>query len=179
MIDNSDVNIFWVDERYVSYSSSRSNYGNAHRSLLSGMKHVNIFPIPTNDDLCTCAELYKRTLMENLSVSEDGSCKFDFVLLGIGEDGHVASLFDDKNISSESVVITKDNNDESRITITAEIINNSTEIMLIATGNNKGLIINDFLEDNSNGRGINLIRRDLNIVLDKEAAECLNHVHIK
>ena len=76
-------------------------------------------------------------------------------------------------------MITKDSNDESRITLSAHILNNSKEIMLIATGTNKGLIVNDFLENNSIGRGINLIRRDLNIVLDEEAAKCLNHAYIK
>ena len=179
MIDNDDVNIFWVDERYVSHSNERSNYGNAYRLLLSDMKHINIFPIPTDKDLYNCAELYKRTLNKNLSISDGGTCKFDFVLLGVGEDGHVASLFDDKNKSSEPVLITKDSNDESRITLSAHILNNSKEIMLIATGTNKGLIVNDFLENNSIGRGINLIRRDLNIVLDEEAAKCLNHAYIK
>jgi 6-phosphogluconolactonase len=175
MIDRDDVNIFWVDERYVSHSNERSNFGNAYRLLFSDMKNINIFPIPTNKDIYDCAELYKRTLTKNLTTSYDGSSIFDFVLLGVGEDGHVASLFDDKNNSSESVMITKDGNDESRITLTAQTINNSTEIMLIATGSKKGSIINDFLEGNSIGRGINLIDRDLNIVLDKEAAESLNH----
>ena len=179
MIDNDDVNIFWVDERYVSHSSERSNYGNAYRLLFTNMKHINLFPIPTNIDLYDCAELYKRTLTKNLSISDEGTCIFDFVLLGVGEDGHVASLFDDNNKSSEPVLITKDSSDESRITLSAHILNNSREIMLMATGTSKGLIINDFLEDNSVGRGINLIRRDLNIVLDKEAARCLNHAFIK
>ena len=55
------------------------------------MKHINLFPIPTNIDLYDCAELYKRTVTKNLSISDEGTCIFDFVLLDVGEDERMAS----------------------------------------------------------------------------------------
>jgi 6-phosphogluconolactonase len=87
------VQVFWGDERYVSPADSRSNYRMANETLL---EHVpcppeNVHPMPTD---CPSADLaardYERTLRDHFAGEWPA---FDLVLLGMGDDGHTASLF--------------------------------------------------------------------------------------
>lgn len=87
------VQIFWGDERYVPPEDSRSNYRMAKKALLDDVPcpPANIHPMPTHFASAeVAARDYERTLRSHF-VGE--SPHFDLVLLGIGDDGHTASLF--------------------------------------------------------------------------------------
>lgn len=92
----SKTRLFWGDERRVKPDHPDSNYRMVYEALL---KHgpvplENIFPISTAEASADeCAAKYARTLHEKIEKKQDGFPVFDLVLLGIGPDGHTASLF--------------------------------------------------------------------------------------
>lgn len=90
------THVFWVDERYVPPDSPASNYRLAAETLLN---HVDIPPtqvyrIPTEHRLASdAARAYDRTIREAFGLPEGQTPQFDQILLGMGSDGHTASLF--------------------------------------------------------------------------------------
>jgi 6-phosphogluconolactonase len=86
------VHLFWGDERYVSHDHPDSNYGAAYEAMI---RHIpipsgNIHPVPTEDpDPVQAAASYERLLRQYATAE----AVFDLVLLGLGEDGHTASIF--------------------------------------------------------------------------------------
>ncbi len=141
-IDWSRVVIFWGDERCVSPDNDESNYKMANDSLLSHIPipDSNIFRIKGENDPRTEAKRYSG-VVSKLIPSLHGNPQFDLILLGIGEDGHTASifpnnihLFDSKNLYEVSE---HPETKQKRITMTGRIINNSKAVYFIATGKNK------------------------------------------
>ncbi|MFI5135518.1 MAG: 6-phosphogluconolactonase, partial [Chitinophagales bacterium] len=91
-IDWKKVLIFFGDERYVPKNDVQSNFSMANEALL---RHVpipeeNIFPIPTNSTPAIDALNYEKTLRQ---IFHESFPRFDLVMLGLGENGHTASLF--------------------------------------------------------------------------------------
>jgi 6-phosphogluconolactonase len=87
------VQLFWGDERYVPPEDPRSNYRMAREALLDDVPcpSGNIHPMPTHfPSADTAAREYERTLRTHFA---EDSPRFDVVLLGLGDDGHTASLF--------------------------------------------------------------------------------------
>lgn len=87
------VHIFWSDERYVPADHPRSNYGMAHETLLDHVPcpPANVHPMPTTSaDPDAAARAYEATLAAYFG---GGRPNFDLALLGMGADGHTASLF--------------------------------------------------------------------------------------
>jgi 6-phosphogluconolactonase len=88
--------LFWGDERVVKPDHPDSNYRMVYEALLKGgpVPLENIVPIQTTGlDPATCAERYERTLHQRIRRKSEGFPLFDLILLGIGNDGHTASLF--------------------------------------------------------------------------------------
>ena len=89
----SRVHVFWSDERYVPAADPRSNYGMARETLLDDVPcpASNIHPMPTSfDDPADAARAYEATLA---AYFRNAPPSFDLAILGIGADGHTASLF--------------------------------------------------------------------------------------
>lgn len=105
-----NVHIFWGDERYVPLDSQDSNYCMASAALLSHIPipEKNVHPVPVDLHPCDiCATNYEYIIHKILFLNNDAAAqkipKFDIVLLGIGPDGHTASLFpDDTNSLNEA-----------------------------------------------------------------------------
>src|SRR4026207_1988206 len=100
LIDWEKVKIFFADERYVSHKDKESNFRMVSETLLH---HVplppqNIFPINTDSTPKKDAVKYEEVLKKNFPSSFP---HFDLVLLGLGEDGHTASLFPDTSVLHE------------------------------------------------------------------------------
>lgn len=149
------VHFFWVDERCVPPDDSESNYGMTMKALLTRIKisPSNIHRIQGEDDPDKEALRYSGVLLE--SVPEKNSFPFiDIVLLGMGEDGHTASIFpgnEDAFLSDRTCIVTiHPATRQKRITLTGKVINNAGEVIVFATGSNKSEIIGKVMGKNRN-----------------------------
>lgn len=135
------VHIFFGDERTVPPEDPASNYGMALASLISRVPvpEGNVHPISGAGDPKDNARSYERALRRYFA----GSAwpRFDLVLLGMGEDGHTASLFPGTaGISEEKAWVVAnwvEQLNEYRITLSAPAINSAAQIMFLVTGANK------------------------------------------
>ena len=143
-LDGSKWHIFWADERCVPLTDDQSNYAAAQKFFL---KHINIpaEKIHTiNDRLCPAdaAQDYQAGLLRLFGKLP----RFDLILLGIGEDGHTASLFPGHSLLSEkekwvAAVPDSPKPPRQRITLTLPVINNARHVAFIAAGKDKTAVI--------------------------------------
>ncbi len=129
-IDWNNVDLFWGDERYVPHLSKNSNYKLAFDELIKkiNINKKNIFPIKTKKSISKCSIEYSTAIKKYF---KNKKINFDYCLLGMGVDGHIASLFpysEDLNKRFITKVVTR--KDFKRITISLNIINNSKKILL-------------------------------------------------
>ena len=138
------VKIFFGDERTVAPDHEDSNYRMAKTALFDQLPipSENIFRMHAElKDHNKAAELYQDTLQEMLPRNKDGIPVFDLVLLGVGTDGHIASLFPGTPILSEdkkfvdAVYVPKLHT--WRLSITYPIINNAKNIFILSAGKDK------------------------------------------
>src|SRR5206468_220203 len=90
------LQVFWGDERHVPPDHDESNYRMAREALLSkvSLPAGNVHRIPAEDpDAAAAARAYETTLRTFFRLKEGQAPRFDLLLLGLGADGHVASLF--------------------------------------------------------------------------------------
>ncbi|MDX1941598.1 MAG: 6-phosphogluconolactonase [Saprospiraceae bacterium] len=131
---------FWGDERCVPLNDERNNAYQAIQFLFSkiDIPVENIFRIPTNLTPAEAAEQYEQTIKNFFAT---GQPRFDLMLLGMGDDGHTASLFPNTSILHEETRLVKEIYIEKvamyRITMTAPLINLSHHIIFLVTGANK------------------------------------------
>lgn len=145
-IDWNRVHLFWGDERYVPVDSSESNYRMVRETLLDGLPipQGNIHPVPTYlPDPSSAARLYEAT-MRDYFTSEWPA--FDLVLLGIGSDGHVASLFPgDPALELTDRWVTVVENAPAtttlRISLTMPAINAARNLFFLVSGKEKREIV--------------------------------------
>jgi 6-phosphogluconolactonase len=138
------IHFFWGDERYVSHADERSNYRMARESLLShvSIPTENIHPMPTGPaDPGEAAIAYEKTLREFFGER----LEFDLLFLGIGVEGHTASLFPDSPALAETervvVSVRVPAEPPQRLTLTYPILNRSRNIFFLAEGAKKREII--------------------------------------
>jgi len=177
------THIFMVDERYVPYNHERNNYRMINQSLLIGLEipATNIHPILTTELYPEdAAGDYENDLVTFFRDKFKKTPGFDLILLGIGEDGHIASLFPDSEALREQgryvVVASAPDRDEQRITITLPVINNSSNIMIIVTGKKKARVVRNVIEGKGQMTPASLINPHNGKViylLDAEAASLL------
>lgn len=149
------LHIFWCDERCVPPNHPDSNYGQTKRDLLDhvDIPNTHIHRIkgelgPKNASLQYQKELKKYA--GNLSDSP----KFDLVLLGLGEDGHIASIFPGTEISNSSTVqITQArylDRPTERVTLTPKVLNNTDNVIFMVSGDAKSTAVKRALEGEFN-----------------------------
>lgn len=192
-VDWSKWHIFWVDERVVPKDHPDSNYKLTYDGLLSKVTIPSDNVHAINDILSAeaAAEDYETRLrdlvkIKVLNISETtGFPKFDAMLLGMGPDGHLASLFPGHPLVKENkkwvTFITDSPKPPSeRITFTFPVINSSANIALVICGAGKAPIVNAALgekgeknEDVLPVQMVSLNEGELNWFLDKEAASKL------
>lgn len=129
-IDWSSVDLFWGDERHVSNKSKNSNYKLAYDTFIKKIKikRSNLYKIDTNNNLNNSAQKYKRKIINYFRNNKNF---FDCVLLGMGEDGHIASIFPNSKLIKEKFVVKAvKRKDFNRITLSLNIINKSKKIIL-------------------------------------------------
>jgi 6-phosphogluconolactonase len=144
----SNVHLYWGDERCVSPDDPESNYGNALRVLLKplGLNKDQIHRIRGEEKPLGEAGRYGDLLMKQLDV-ENGFPVFDWIWLGLGEDGHTASIFPHQielwTAGSPCIVSSHPDTAQSRISITGGVINAAKRVSFIASGKGKARVIRD------------------------------------
>lgn len=136
--------VFWVDERCVPLGHPDSNYRLALEYLF---KHVDIPTqqiYPINDTLSAdqAAKAYQDKLQQLFQPAADQFPSFDLILLGMGEDGHTASLFPDHPLLNESKqwvapIFNSPKPPPERITLTLPVINHAQNVAFLVTGAGK------------------------------------------
>ena len=156
-IDWSKLHFYWGDERCVSPDNIESNYGNAKRMLLDNLKVSanNIHRIKGEDDPGGEAKRYSNEIQDNLEI-ENRFPVFDLVILGLGKDGHTASIFPDQmhllNIDKICEVAIHPDTDQQRITLTGKVINNAKNVAFLITGEEKADILSKIINKKNNYR---------------------------
>ena len=149
---------FFGDERVVPPDDPRSNVGMARRTLLDRVPvpPANIVPVPTDrGTVAACATAYAEILAERFGGSPGGPPpRFDLVLLGLGDDGHTASLFPGTPAVSEDhawVVGTPPGilpPPVDRVTLTFPVLNAARAVHFLVTGEKKADVIRKVLTTN-------------------------------
>ncbi len=137
--DWSKVHVFWGDERYVPVSDPQSNEGMTRKAWLDhvAIPEANIHGIPTDDDdPAIAAAKYAQEIQDFFGIAAGEIPQFDVLLLGMGDDGHTASLFPHTPALkvSERLVTVGDKDGQARITMTLPLINNAKEIIFMVEG---------------------------------------------
>ncbi|HEX9251090.1 MAG TPA: 6-phosphogluconolactonase, partial [Ignavibacteriaceae bacterium] len=149
------VNFFWGDERCVPPNDSESNYKMAYEAILSRLQipDSNIFRIRGENDPQNEAKEYSEIVVKQLP-QINNIPKFDLIMLGLGEDGHTASLFPNQKslLESEKIYATAVHPEtgQKRITLTGRVINNALTIVFIVTGINKAKVVNEIINQKEN-----------------------------
>jgi len=175
------INFYWVDERCVPPGSPDSNFGNAYNFLFWKLKlsPANIYRIKGEDIPEEEAERYSFLVKTNIPESA-GLPRFDIAILGIGQDGHTASifpgqlsLFDSDKVYEVSV---SPYTEQKRITMTGKVINNSENIYIMVSGKQKSAVVNNILNKTDESARypasrVTPVNGDLKIFIDKDAIE--------
>jgi 6-phosphogluconolactonase len=128
----------WVDERRVPYSSEDSNIGMALQHGLGALSGARILGIPVAGDAAEGASAYERTLRQVLRTPAGRHAPIDLVVLGVGADGHVASLFPGSPALEATrrwvVPATAPTGVTERLTLTLPLLRDARRRLILATG---------------------------------------------
>lgn len=146
------VHVVWGDERCVAPNDAESNYRMAREELL---EHVpvpaaNIHRIHGEDNPAAAAASYETVLRTLLRTPEGAPSsapgqRIDLVLLGLGDNGHTASIFPESAAASETIRWVMDESVDAspswRITLTAPVLNAAAELLFIVSGEGKANVL--------------------------------------
>jgi 6-phosphogluconolactonase len=185
-IDWSRVHIFWGDERCVPPTDAESNYRMVNDALLQFIRipGENVHRIVGERNPAEAASLYGRELRQVFGLQEDGVPRFDLMLLGLGEDGHTASLFPGTSALGESeklvTMVYVEELNAHRVTLTFPVINNSRHVVFLVSGKSKAPIVREVLQNSSLTYPAQLVRPlsgELHWLVDQDAASQLEIVN--
>ncbi len=152
-IDWTKVHLFWGDERSVIPSHPDSNYRMAKEALLSkiNIPEENIHRVQSEEDPLLASGAYEEELKNFFELGDVEFPVFDLILLGLGDDGHTASLFPGSDALREKEMLVTDNFvkkfNTHRITFTFPVINNAGCVMFLVSGATKTKMIKRVLEN--------------------------------
>lgn len=182
VINWGHLHIYWGDERCVDVEDSESNYGEADDILFSQLdRSPNIHHVIGENDPVEEAQRYGNEIRSNLK-EHNGLPQFDLIMLGMGSDGHTASIFPDQMglLTSSKIceVAEHPDTDQQRITLTGRVINNSKKVAFLVTGESKADRLREihYKEENCEqypAAHINPASGDLTWWLDEAAAKYL------
>jgi len=146
------IHVFFGDERHVPPDDPDSNFRMASESLLSNVPipEKNVHRIRAELDAPAAAMEYDRELREFFHSTGHDWPRFDMILLGLGDDGHTASLFPGSKALTESSGWVTANWVEKlqtfRITLTFPVINHAAEVLFLVSGPGKAQVLSDVLK---------------------------------
>ncbi|WED24476.1 6-phosphogluconolactonase [Vibrio sp. JC009] len=143
----NNLHFWWGDERCVAPEDTESNYGEAHQLLFSNIEIApeNIHRIRGEDEPDQEAKRFAQE-MDSVIGHKNGLPAFDWILLGMGTDGHTASLFpnqtdfDDANLS---VVANHPESGQKRVSKTARLLQNADRITYLVLGESKAEVLQE------------------------------------
>lgn len=184
-IDWKRISFYWGDERCVAPADEMSNYGTARKFLFDKISEIpkeNIFRILGENNPDKEAERYGDLLSKNIPlVNEIPS--FDLIMLGMGDDGHTASIFPNQinlwNTDANCVVAKHPETGMKRVSLTGRVINNAKNVAFLVTGSKKAEKIQEVIKNRENSTSkypaalVNPLNGNLLWYLDNAAASLL------
>jgi 6-phosphogluconolactonase len=192
-LDWTRVWLFMGDERFVPFDNPSSNFGMAKRTLIDhiSIPPGNVFPIPTwRASPSDAAAAYAFTLSSILgpvgAPANAGPPVLDLILLGLGDDGHTASLFPGKptiTVTDQWVVASPPGvlpPSVDRVTMTFPVINAARSVAFLIAGAGKANVVRDLLEGSPDpnhypAAAVRPSHGQLIWMLDQAAAAALSH----
>jgi 6-phosphogluconolactonase len=182
--DWSKIHIFWVDERCVPPGHQDSNYNMTRDHLLSALnlQKKQVHRIHGEDDPYKEAPRYENEIREAFQ-KPTGIPVFDWIFLGMGDDGHTASIFPDRLDLLKSpdlcAVANYARTNQYRVTLTGPVIMNARRISFLVTGTNKSSIIRQIIQKEPQAMNypafyIKPVHGVMDWYLDSSAADQLN-----
>ncbi len=150
-MDYGNWEVFWVDERAVPPTHKDSNYKLAYDLFLSKVELGDVFRMKAEQEsLQEAADEYARTLKSRFLPE---SVSFDAILLGMGADGHTASLFPGTPVLESGALVEAveiaGNAIPKRLTLTLRVLNNPRAAIFLVTGEEKATRLREVLIDNN------------------------------
>jgi 6-phosphogluconolactonase len=177
------TDIFWVDERCVPADDSHSNFGTARKDFLDRLPipEAQVHPMPGEVYPEKGAFNYQQELLTFFKTGEGELPVFDLIFLGLGTDGHTASLFPGQGSLDEKerlvVPVKGGHPDLSRLTMTYPVLNSGRQIVFIVSGSKKAGVVKTVLEGKQSrfpAQGIKPMSGKLIFLIDREAASLLS-----
>lgn len=177
------THIFLADERFVTFDGPDSNYGMIKEALLrhiaipaENIHSVHIYKTPEMS-----AKRYEEEIRTFFRLKEDKFPQFDLIILGIGEEGHTASLFPGDSSLSETHRLTAavhlNEERHDRVTLTLPVINRARQVIFLVSGEEKSEIMKEVLEKPESNLPASMVRPvkgELFFLLDKQAGSLLS-----
>jgi 6-phosphogluconolactonase len=180
-LDWSKVHVFFGDERTVHPDQEDSNYRMVRETLLSRITVSNVHRMRCELPPSEAAAAYEQELREFFEASEEPP-SFDLIVLGLGEDGHTASLFPETSaldVTDRWVVANPVLKLETtRLTLTIPVLNAAKAVTFLVAGENKAEALREILKGDADPRGyparfVRLEDGDLTWMVDRAAANSL------
>lgn len=140
-LDWTKVDVFWVDERAVAPTDDRSNYRWAKATLLdaAGISAARVHRMPADaKDLDAAARQYDKEIRAHVELGPEGLPAFDVLVLGVGDDGHTASLFPGEPtvdvVDRLVAAVPAKGSREARLTVTVPVIEHARAVLILAVG---------------------------------------------
>lgn len=160
-IDWSKVALYWGDERWVSQDDNQSNYRMVQETLLSqlGERQPKVYPVDTSlDSPEATAAAYESLIRETEKCKAGAMPEFDLMLLGMGEDGHTASIFPDSPVFESETGIcfaAKHPTDGTmRISLSPQAVMAARQILFIVKGESKAEMVERVLRGNEGEKAL-------------------------
>jgi 6-phosphogluconolactonase len=181
------IHFFWGDERYVPQDHPDSNFRMAQEILLSKVpvNRDNVHPVDTRvADAERAARAYEEVVRHFFGLKQGEVPQFDLLLLGLGTDGHTASIFPGSDIINESELLvaayTGGAVPTPRITVTPPIINNALNTIFLVTGREKSGVLQkvlngDYRPETCPAQLTRQCNGNVIWLVDKAAANCLKN----
>jgi 6-phosphogluconolactonase len=175
--------IFLADERFVPLTDNESNFHMIEETLLApvSIPRENVNPVRTDkpgpDD---AAKQYEERLASHFALVPGEFPRFDILLLGLGEDGHTASLFPGSPVLEEKVRLARGvfpgGTLRDRVTLTLPVINNGRHIIFLVTGKGKAHALRRVMDGDESLPASRVLPNNgsLLFLADGEAAELLS-----
>jgi 6-phosphogluconolactonase len=176
------MHVFWVDERGVPSSDPASNFGTAEIDFIhqAPIPAGQVHPMPGETAPELGALKYQEELVSSFRLRKGEFPVFDVVFLGVGVDGHTASLFPRQKALNEKekmvVAVKGGEPDVSRLTMTLPVINNAREIVFLVCGKEKAGVIKSIIESRDQelpAHKVAPVNGVLTWLLDRDAASLL------